>query len=162
MAAVRKPREIFLSHASPDQRAAERIAQILRDEYGLKVWFSPSNLRGADAWHDEIGKALIRCDCFVVLITPAAIRSPWVKHELVFALSERRYRHRIVPVKLKTCDPMRLSWVLRNIQIINASTSKPADTAGTLAALWKVKRKQKKNPNPRTKKPKTRVQTRRD
>ena len=86
----RRPGEIFLSHASEDEGLAGAMAKTLGD-LGIKVWYSPISLRGADAWHDEIGKALNRSSWFVVLLSPHSVSSSWVKRELVFALSERRY-----------------------------------------------------------------------
>ena len=51
------PREIFLSHASKDRRFASRIANVLRG-HGVPVWYSETNLLGAQQWHDEIGAAV--------------------------------------------------------------------------------------------------------
>ena len=39
---------VFLSYASEDAAAAERIATALRDA-GIEVWFDKSELRGGDA-----------------------------------------------------------------------------------------------------------------
>jgi hypothetical protein len=139
MARIGRPREIFLSHSSRDGRQAKQIAARL-GKFGLNVWFAPSNLRGAQAWHDEIGRALRRCDWFVVLLTPAAVRSRWVKRELVFAFSERRFESRIVPVKLQPCNLDSLSWVLRSIEQVDVSRE-PNLAAEKIAALWGSTRK---------------------
>jgi hypothetical protein len=40
---------VFLSYASEDAAAAERIAGALRSA-GIEVWFDKSELRGGDAW----------------------------------------------------------------------------------------------------------------
>ena len=40
---------IFLSYASEDAAAAERIAAALRAA-GIEVWFDRTELRGGDAW----------------------------------------------------------------------------------------------------------------
>jgi hypothetical protein len=42
----RLPREVFLSHSSKDRRRAARIATVLR-EHGVPVWYSETNLLGA-------------------------------------------------------------------------------------------------------------------
>lgn len=47
------PREIFLSHASQDRKFADSIVNMLR-RHGLPVWYAPSDLLGAQQWHDEI------------------------------------------------------------------------------------------------------------
>ncbi len=72
------PTEVFLSHSSRDRDAASRIAEMLRP-HGIPVWFSPVNILGAQQWHDEIGAALRRCDWFIVLLSPDAVSSKWVK-----------------------------------------------------------------------------------
>src|SRR5688572_20005359 len=93
----RIPREVFLSHAAADRRFADRVAATIR-RHGIAVWYSRSNIAGAQQWHDEIGEAMARCDEFVVILSPASIRSRWVKHELVYALNHPQYADRITPL----------------------------------------------------------------
>lgn len=111
------PAEVFLSHATPDRAMAVRIAHALR-EHGIPTFFSPFNLMGAQQWQQEILAALNRCDWFVVLLSPDAVESMWVKRETAFALSDRRYENRIIPVSYRPCDLGPLEW-LRIFQIVN-------------------------------------------
>jgi hypothetical protein len=69
-----RPAEAFLSHASADRQFASELAEILR-RHGLPVWYSETDIRGAQQWHDEIGAALGRCDWFLLVLTPAAVES---------------------------------------------------------------------------------------
>jgi hypothetical protein len=87
------------------------------------VWYSATNIQGAQQWHDEIGDALERCDWFIVMLSPQAVRSRWVKRELLFALNDARYEERIVPASLKTCDWKALSWTLGALQMVDLSPS---------------------------------------
>jgi hypothetical protein len=112
------PREVFLSHSSGDRKTAQRIAETLR-RHGVPVWYSQTNLLGAQQWHDEIGKALARCDWFLLLLSPKAVRSEWVKRELLYALRDLRYRDRIVPALHRVCDADKLSWTLNSFQQID-------------------------------------------
>ena len=112
------PREVFLSHSSKDRKVAGRIADMLR-AHGVPVWFSRTNLLGAQQWHDEIGQALARCDWFVVILSPAATRSKWVKRELLYALRSPRYENRIIPLRYRKCDIDNLSWTLDDFQAID-------------------------------------------
>lgn len=112
------PREVFLSHSAKDRAVATRIASLLR-EHGLPVWYSETNLVGAQQWHDEIGAALARCDWFVVILSPHSVRSRWVKRELLYALRTPRYEDRIVPIRHRACDPALLSWTLEDFQMID-------------------------------------------
>lgn len=140
-----KPREIFLSHASADRKAADTVAQALR-QAGLKVWYSKSHLKGAQQWHDEIGRALKRCDWFLLLLSPPAVKSRWVKLELTYAINQARYTERIMPVMLKPCDYEALSWTLGSIQTIDATAGLETAIA-TLLSLWSDKRSRKPKMN---------------
>jgi hypothetical protein len=111
-------REVFLSHASPDHVSARRLREV-PVAHDMPVWFRPHHIRGAQQWHDEIGAALARCGCFMVLLTPHAVKSMWVQRELKYALSEKRYQGRIIPLLFKKCDFRLLSWTLPQLQMID-------------------------------------------
>ena len=113
-----RPAEVFLSHASADRSFATRLAEVLRAHH-IPVWYSSTDIVGAQQWHDEIGAALGRCDWFVVILSRASVTSVWVKRELLFALNDRRYQNRIIPVVHSHCDRLLLSWTLDTIQLID-------------------------------------------
>jgi hypothetical protein len=102
------PAELFLSHATADRVFADALGQMLA-RHAVPFWYSRKDLVGAQQWHDEIGAALERCDWFAVILSPASIASAWVKRELLFALQERRYDGRVVPLLFETCEFKRLS-----------------------------------------------------
>ncbi len=112
------PQEVFLSHAARNRRFATRLATTLRAA-GVPVWYSRTHLVGAQQWHDEIGRALARCDWFLLLLSPAAVDSEWVKRELLYALNDKRYKSRILPIVYQNCDMNRLSWTLGSYQHID-------------------------------------------
>jgi hypothetical protein len=134
---VCRPREVFLSHSSRDRRVAMRIADLLR-RHGIPVWFSRTHLRGAQQWHDEIGVALNRCDWFIVLLSPSAMGSRWVKYELLFALDSDRYENKVLPLKIDPCDPAQLSWTLKNFQIVDFTRSF-AKGSRALLRTWRMR-----------------------
>lgn len=115
-----RPAEVFLSHSGKDQEIASRLVKVLRG-HGVPVFFSPHNILGAAQWHDEIGKALLRCDWFIVLLSPEAVASTWVKHEVVFAISDRRFLGRVIPLLHRECDQAALSWTLPQLQRVDFS-----------------------------------------
>ena len=117
-AGIRRPREVFLSHAHEDRLFLNRLTKVLRN-HGIPYWYSKAHLVGAQQWHDEIGRALGRCDWFLVVLSPAATKSEWVKRELVYALHEQRYTGRIIPVHLLPCNYNRLSWTLGEFQTVD-------------------------------------------
>ena|SRR5687767_733896 len=112
------PTEVFLSHSSQDRAAADQRASVLR-AHGVPIFYSPHNILGAQQWHDEIGAALGRCDWFLLLLSPESIKSMWVKHELMYALRQERYRDRIVPLLIEPCDVEALSWTLPGFQVVS-------------------------------------------
>ena len=59
---------VFLSYASGDAAAAERICTSLRAA-GIEVWFDRSELRGGDAWDQSIRKQIKGCALFVPVIS---------------------------------------------------------------------------------------------
>ena len=91
------PDEVFLSHSSQDRRFAGSVAEVMRS-HGVPVWYSQSDIVGAQQWHDEIGAALRRCDWFVVILSPQSVESVWVKRELMYALRPHRFENRIIPI----------------------------------------------------------------
>lgn len=109
------PKEVFLSHCSANQASATRVAGTLRN-HGVPTWYSDSNILSAQQWHDEIGRALRRCDWFLLMLSPASVGSKWVKMELSYALNHSRYDDHIMPVTIEDCDPEELSWTLGMFQ----------------------------------------------
>jgi len=73
----------------------------------------------------------------VVVLSPNSIKSDWVKHELMFALNNKRYKARIVPLLLKPCKYTKLSWTLSAFQTIDF-TGKPADGYRSLLNVWGI------------------------
>jgi len=59
---------VFLSYASQDAPAAERICEVLRAA-GIEVWLDKNELRGGDAWDAQIKKRIHECALFVPLIS---------------------------------------------------------------------------------------------
>src|SRR5215469_581094 len=62
---------VFLSYASEDAEAAERICNALRAA-GIEVWFDKSELRGGDAWDRSIREQINECALFVPVISANA------------------------------------------------------------------------------------------
>ena len=59
---------VFLSYASQDAEAAQRICAALRLA-GVEVWFDQSELKGGDAWDRQIRERIHDCRLFIALIS---------------------------------------------------------------------------------------------
>ena len=129
------PREVFLSHSARDRRIVERLGNVLR-EHGVPVWYSRTSIVGAKQWHDEIGKALTRCDWFVLVLSPHSVKSQWVKRELLYALSDTRYDEPIVPLLHRPCKHQNLSWTLGVFEFVDFTTNFDVGCRNLLRVWW--------------------------
>jgi hypothetical protein len=130
------PNELFLSQSDRDRDFATSVAEMLR-RHGVPVWYSRTNLIGAQQWHDEIGAALDRCDWFALILSPNSVESMWVKRELLYALQQHRFENKIVPLLFKPCDYNRLSWTLSFFQMIDFSRNFE-DGCRELLRIWGI------------------------
>lgn len=128
------PKEVFLSHSDKDRQFAALLAGVL-ERHDIHVWYSRTSLVGAQQWHDEIGAALKRCNWFALVLSPNSVKSEWVKHELMFALNDRRYQGRVIPLLFKPCKYTKLSWTLSAFHIVDF-TRKRADGYRGLLNVW--------------------------
>jgi hypothetical protein len=81
----RVPREVFISHAHQDRTFVAKVIKLLQ-RHRIHYWYSPKHIVGAQQWHDEIGKALERCDWFLLVLTPHAVKSKWVGPECMYSV----------------------------------------------------------------------------
>ena len=130
----KKPAEIFISHSSKNRAFVERLVGAI-EAHGLKVFYSKKSIKGAQQWHDEIQTALGRCSWFVVVLSPDSIKSEWVKREFLYALQERRYKGRLMPVLRQSCKMSKLSFTLQSIQYIDFRANFDAACAQLIARL---------------------------
>ena len=105
----RDPRQIFISHAHEDAEFAHRLAADLGTR-GWRIWIAPDSILPGEKWVDAIERGLATSGVFVVALTPAAIRSRWVKTETNAAIAlEHREAIRLVPLDVEACDAL-LLW----------------------------------------------------
>ena len=130
------PKEVFLSHSSSNRTVASAFAETLRN-HGVPVWYSKTNIMTAQLWQDEIGRALRRCDWFIVLVSSAAIASTWVKRELSYALNHSQYDDHIMPVMIESCDYEQLSWTLGVFQMADLNGN-PEEAYEQILQAWGI------------------------
>ena len=130
------PNEVFLSHSSEDRPFVETLANVLGG-HGIAYWHSDVNILGAQMWHDEIGTALRRCDWFVLVLSPDAVESKWVKRELLYSLQQDRFEARIAPLLYRPCSPDDLSWTLSQFQTVDF-TQGFDDGYRNLLRIWHI------------------------
>ena len=82
---------MFLSYASQDAEAAQRICAALRGA-GIEVWFDQSELRGGDAWDRQIREQIHACRLFVPVISANSERRDegYFRREWLLAVDRTR------------------------------------------------------------------------
>jgi sulfatase modifying factor 1 len=116
----RDPRQIFISYAHEDAHIARRLAADLR-RHEYPVWIAPESIQPGESWVSAIDRGLHESGVFLALLSPAAVKSQWMKSETRLAIQlEHQGKLRLVPMMLKPCDPSLLSSFLTSYQIIPA------------------------------------------
>jgi formylglycine-generating enzyme len=101
--AERNPRQIFLSHAHQDAQVAHELAHDL-EAHGYDIWLAPDSIRPGEKWVEAINRGLEESGLFVLLLSPAAVASRWVKMETNAAIEfEHEGEMQIFPLLLKAC-----------------------------------------------------------
>ena len=107
---------VFISHSSKDTPVARQLARRL-SEAGLKVWLPEDEILPGDNWAKKVGQALEESDLMVVLVTPHAFESEWLKEEIQYALTAEQYKGRLIPVflGLQSETSSDMPWILRKL-----------------------------------------------
>lgn len=123
---------IFISHSTKDLDFIRTRLKPLLDAQGIGAWCSAMDIgMGAD-WERQIRAALSGCDWFVVVLSPDAQCSDWVKAETHWALEHKAGR--VIPVMARTCDPAEIHLRLATVQYIDFRND-PQDAGPRLMAL---------------------------
>ena len=110
---------IFISHSSKDkERYCNSVVQFLIEQLGeSSIIYDALTFEAGEKSIDEINRNLKITDLFVILLSPSAVESGWVKHELKEAhnkLSDRSL-NRIYPLiidpELKYSDSRIPEWL---------------------------------------------------
>lgn len=97
-------KNIFLSHTNSDKPFVEKLAIDLK-KAGVGVWFDIWEIKVGDSIVEKINNALSANDYLVIVLSPKAVQSDWVRRELnsslMRSLSDRSIR--VLPVLYEKC-----------------------------------------------------------
>lgn len=96
--------EIFLAHSSANHLFVERLATDLRRR-GVRVWFDQWEITVGDSIVQKVNKGLHSHSYLGIVLSPEAVRSPWVHKELDAGLIRELRTRRVVvlPILHKDC-----------------------------------------------------------
>ncbi len=78
-------KEIFISYSRRDQEFVARLAANLNEQVA-GVWFDQAAIQVGQKWHDEIMDGIQECKVFVLVLSPDAVESRYVREEVNKAL----------------------------------------------------------------------------
>ena len=114
--------KIYISHgaSSNDSALADKVFESLA-EAGLDVWYDRRDVHPGSDFIDPILQGLSESDAMVVLLTPGALDSAFVRWEIEYALGEKRFKNRLIPVFVGDLEDLasdRIPWILKRLKTI--------------------------------------------
>ncbi len=101
--APRDLRQIFVSHAHQDAAIAQHLAADLRSA-GWRIWIAPDSMRPGEKWVEAINRGLDESGVFLLLLSPHAVASRWVKSETDVAIElEHEGLLQFIPLQMAAC-----------------------------------------------------------
>src|SRR5512134_1539487 len=79
------PKDIFISYSRRDQEFVSRLASDLNAQVA-GVWFDQSAIQPGEKWRDEIMEGIRDCKAFILVLSPDAMESRYVREEVNKAL----------------------------------------------------------------------------
>lgn len=128
----------FISHAHADNALCDPYAAGLK-KLGIDVWYDRTNMDASQLMSDTIARELERRTALIVMLTPNAIKSKWVKLEIGAFISywakidaEERV---IIPVLLTECE---VPPILRAFKYVDATLLGQDDAIAAIARILGV------------------------
>jgi len=108
----KKSSGVFLSYSGADRGVARKIAQHLRGA-GVQVWDPEYEILPGSDWTSLLKRALNSAEALVVLISPEAMDSRSVSHEIGYALTAEHLSGRLIPVIIRPTKTA--PWILKSL-----------------------------------------------
>lgn len=111
----RKDQDVFISYSSKQTDRAHVLGNFLTAE-GLSIWIAPEGIPPGSDYTAEIPAAISNAKAVVLVFTPEAMRSPWVRREVSTAIGAGKA---IIPAQYKPFDLSReFAFLLDGVQIL--------------------------------------------
>ncbi|MBT9520267.1 MAG: TIR domain-containing protein [Dechloromonas sp.] len=102
-------KHLFVSYAQSDSEVVDSFVDLLRRELemrqvGLDIWMDRRSLKPGEQWDRAIHDAVMNSRGMLVFVSPAAMKSNWVRNELLAAAADNT--RLIVPVIIGHVEDM--------------------------------------------------------
>ena len=111
------PNQVFISYSHIDLVFVQTNLVPLLRSAGFDPWFAVDSIRGADRWERSILDGLQRSQWFLIVMSPNAITSEWVRLEVHWASEHREGK--IIPIMIFDCNPWEVHMRLGSLQYID-------------------------------------------
>jgi hypothetical protein len=118
-------KHVFISYSRSDVDLVELIEMDLLED-GHIIWRDTENIRGGEDWGTKIEEGIVEAYAFIVVLSPASLKSEWVNKEIDFAVKNVS-KTPIIPLILEDIE---IPNPIKKLQIIDFSKMQEAD--GTL------------------------------
>jgi hypothetical protein len=132
--------KVFISYASNDQDLAQEVAHGL-EANGLDVFWDEQEIMPGDNWAAKIAEGLQQSEAMVVLLTRDALKSHRVRHDIDYALGNRDYSGRLIPVLAEPYEFLPkedIPWILRHLQPISLPAHRQEEGIRQIAHVLKT------------------------
>jgi hypothetical protein len=129
-----RPR-VFICHSHEDNEVTERVVADLRAA-GVDVWIDTAEI-AHDDFQDRINAGLMDRDWLILIETPEALHSPWVRREVNAALQlkdQGRLRD-VIPLVVKPCVSSDVPPLWAILHHYDATVDYPRALQGLLRAV---------------------------
>lgn len=114
--------KVFISHgaSSKDGALAEKLGESL-NAAGLDVLCDRIDFHAGKTLNDALRQGLSESDAMVVLLTPSALDSEFIHRDIEYALGEKRFKGRLIPVIVGDSESFpseRIPWILKRLKTI--------------------------------------------
>lgn len=112
--------KVFVSYSSKDEALASKLVESL-EEAGLDAWYQKREILPGDNWAEKISQGLKESNAMVVLLSREALESDSVQSSISYALSEKAFSNRLVPVIIEESSDFpadRIPWIFKRLKTI--------------------------------------------
>lgn len=126
-------KKVFISHSSQDRVFVEDVLIPILKEHSIVPWYSKDDIAITEKWEESIKRNLKESEWIIIVLSPNAIKSDWVKAEVHWAIETKP--ERIIPILYEECDAIDLHLKLPRIQYVDFVNS-PQDWQEKLLRVW--------------------------